>query len=256
MKKFKGFTLVELIVVMAIMTILMAAIMQLMKPIRNTYVDSTYYENERNTQTGIAQYITESVRYATNLGIYTDSYVPGGGASPSSVSGVTGAIAQFKTETGITDETKINVLTIDNNTKYKYNGSDFYGRLVRTKPIASGSYTADAATAGTAQARLALGSAYYGNNTYSINLTATSEGINVKVSSIMSDSLKSKTTNSDRDLSLNDVAGKTLVSTELEVTCPNVVGNKVQTSGIFSTTYAGTTTTQGTNTYIVFTLPD
>lgn len=255
MKKFKGFTLVELIVVMAIMTILMAAIMQLMKPIRSTYVDSTYYENERNTQNGISQYISESVRYATNLGIYTDSYAPGGGASPSSISGVTGAIAQFKTETGITDETKINVITIDNKTKYNYNGSDFYGRLVRTKPIASGSYTADAAIAGTNQARLALGAAYYGNNTYSISLQPTSSGLKVQVSSIMASSLKSNTTNSDKDLSLNDVSGKTLVSTEADVVCMNVT-NKVTTPGVFSTTYAGTTTTQGTNTYIVFTLPD
>ena len=73
MKKIKGFTLIELIIVMAIMTILMAAIMQMMKPIRSTYLDSTFYESQRNTQNGMVQYLTESLRYATNLGIYNQN---------------------------------------------------------------------------------------------------------------------------------------------------------------------------------------
>lgn len=71
MKKTKGFTLIELIIVMAILTILMAAIMQMFKPIRETYVDATLYENQRTVQNGVIQYISESVRYATDMGIYT-----------------------------------------------------------------------------------------------------------------------------------------------------------------------------------------
>lgn len=254
MKKLKGFTLIELIVVMAIMTILMAAIMNMMTPIRSTYVESTYYENERNTQSGISQYISESVRYATNLGIYTDDKTAPSGTSPSYISGVQAAIAQFKAETGITDEKKINVITIDNKTAYEYNNTKYYGRLVRTKPITSGSYNSNAAIAGTDQARLALGAAYYGDNTYSISLTPTTTGIKVQVSSLITDSLKSKTKQNDQDLSISDVSGKTMVTTETETVCYNLTA--VANPGVFSTTYAGTTTTAGKNTYIIFTLPE
>ena len=52
-----------LIIVMAILTMLMAAIMQMFKPIRETYVDATLYENQRTVQNGVIQYISESVRY-------------------------------------------------------------------------------------------------------------------------------------------------------------------------------------------------
>ena len=40
-KKFKAFTLIELIIVMAIFGILMAGLMNFFSPIRETYVDST-----------------------------------------------------------------------------------------------------------------------------------------------------------------------------------------------------------------------
>ena len=70
-KKFKGFTLIELIAVMAILVILMAAIMNMFKPIRETYVDATLYESQRTAQNGVVQYIAESVRYSHSLGLYT-----------------------------------------------------------------------------------------------------------------------------------------------------------------------------------------
>lgn len=254
MKKLKGFTLVELIVVMAILAILMAAIMNMMKPIRATYVDSTYYERERNTQSGIAQYIGESIRYATNLGIYTDDKTASG-KTPSSVNTVRDAIDQFITETGITDESKINVITIDNKTAYAYNNSNYYGRLVRTKaPGSTGAYTAKAAIADNTEARLALGSAYYGANTYSINLTATSTGVKIQVSSLLSDSLKKNTKKVDNDISISDLTGKNLVTTEVETVCYNIT--TVSIPGKFITDYAGSTTTAGKNTYIIFTLPE
>lgn len=69
-KKIKAFTLVELIVVMAIMGILMAALMNFYKPIRETYVDSTMIENMRSTQDGILEYLTENVRYADRMLIF------------------------------------------------------------------------------------------------------------------------------------------------------------------------------------------
>lgn len=255
MRKLKGFTLVELIIVMAILAILMAALMNMMKPIRATYVDSTYYEAERNTQSGIAQYITESVRYATNIGIYTDGKSVTGETPVSSISSVRNAIDHFKDKTGVTDESKINVITIDNKTAYTFNNAKYYGRIIRTKgPGSTGSYTTDAAVGNNKEARLALGAAYYGDNTYSINLTSTTTGIKVQVSSLLSDSLKSKTKQSDNDLTITDVSGKKMVTTEAEAVCYNVTS--VSAPGAFITTFADTTTTAGKNTYIVFTLPE
>ena len=70
-KVLKAFTLIELIIVMAILVIFMSAIMNMFKPIRETYVDATLYESQRTAQNGIVQYMTESIRYATDLGIYT-----------------------------------------------------------------------------------------------------------------------------------------------------------------------------------------
>ena len=69
-KLLKGFTLIELIVVMAILSILVTGIMQMFKPIRETYIDSALTESRRNTQTGVVTYIAESLRFATDVGIY------------------------------------------------------------------------------------------------------------------------------------------------------------------------------------------
>ena len=245
MKKFKGFTLVELIIVMAILVILMASIMSMMKPIRATYLDSTYYEAQRNTQSGIVKYITESTRYATNLGIYTE----GTGGITTAV----GAITEFKTATGLTDDSTINVITIDNKTAYTYNGSDFYGRIIRSKPApASGSFTNNVAKASTTEGRLALGSAYYGAQTYSINFipndVTTPTGVKLSVASILPSSLVD-----NKNVTTNQVTSNKNVLTESEIICKNLLA---PISGKFDITKAGTTTaTQGVNTYIVFTLP-
>lgn len=256
MKKTKGFTLIELIIVMAVMSILMVGIMQLMKPIRSTFVDSTYYESERNTQSGIATYIAESVRYATNLGIYTEGKSNSGASASDlpSVSNVVDAITQFKTDTGITDDSKINVITIDNKTAYTYNNGKYHGRLVRTKAAPATGFTANASKAGTTEARLALGDAYYGENTYSIGVTPTTAGASITVSSLISNSLNTKAS-SDKEITMNEVNGSTLVTTNADVRCYNIDTSKT-VGGVFSTAYADTTTTTGVNTYIVFTLPD
>lgn len=234
MKKFKGFTLIELIIVMAIMTILMAGLMQMMKPIRATYVDSTYYEAQRNTQSGMIQYITESVRYATNLGVYNEQ--------SSSIGDMDDAIDQFKASTGVTDESKINIITIDNTKAYTYNNkSNLYGRLVRSKDVSAGT------------SRVALGDAYYGGYTYSINVTVQTSGIKVTVSSLLPNSLHS-TKKNGTTVNTSNVDSFKCVSTDGQVVCKNL-GAPI--NGVFDTTYAGTSTTaSGQNTYIIFTLPD
>lgn len=164
MKKFlKGFTLIELIVVMAILVILMAAIMQMFKPIRETYVDATLYENRRTAQNGIIQYISESVRYATDLGVYNDS-------------DISSAVNKFATEyckknSSVTeDDVKkaVEVIIIDNTKdKYIFDGHNHTGRVLRRSNIGSSTLSE---TLGSG-CRLALGAAYYGDNDYAIKLS-------------------------------------------------------------------------------------
>ncbi|MGN0691534.1 MAG: type II secretion system protein [Oscillospiraceae bacterium] len=69
-KKLKAFTLIELIVVMAILAILMSALMNFYRPIRETFVDSTMIEDLRTTQDGILEYVSENIRYAEQMMIF------------------------------------------------------------------------------------------------------------------------------------------------------------------------------------------
>ena len=252
-KLIKGFTLIELIIVMAIMSILMVGIMQMMKPIRSTYVDATYYEAQRNTQSGIVTYITESTRYATKMGIYNEQ--------TTSINNLSDAITAFTNATGYNAATDgdLNVITIDNKTPYTYNGANSYGRILRSK------------TATGTTSRLALGEAYYGKYTYSINvvpvdvvakhddpsnpslITAkTFSGLKVTVSSLLPSSLD-KAKKSGTTVKTNDVSGYKFVSTDGEVNCLNL---NAPINGATDALCAGSSTTANSaNTYIIFTLP-
>lgn len=161
-KVLKGFTLIELIIVMAIFTILMAAIMQMFKPIRETYVDSTLYENQRTAQSGIIQYINESLRYATDLGIYNDISIN---------NAVTEFAKAYCNKNPSADQTTVEknaeVIIIDN-TNGAYSGHT--GRVLRRKASNIGS-TPNESVGTSGGCRIALGAAYYGNNDYAIKVS-------------------------------------------------------------------------------------
>ena len=184
-KFFKGFTLIELIVVMAVLSILLAAIIRLFAPIRATYVDATLYETQRTAQNGVVKYLTESVRYSTDLGLYTqdragtitgavekftDAYL--------AANGVTTSDPQYSAKRANTlKEMKkyAEVIIIDNNT-YSFNGTDFTGRLLRRKQLLDTAgniipMTNDAENPVKDECRIALGMAYYGESDYTITMT-------------------------------------------------------------------------------------
>jgi len=261
MKKIlKGFTLIELIVVMAILSILMAAIMNMFKPIRETYVDSTLFEAQRTSQNGIIQYVTESVRYATDLGLYTKG---------SSVDNVTKAVELFADEylkangvnitdpanatlrTNVTNEIKkkAEVIIIDNSTDFSFNNDTYHGRILRRKfeKDASGlkPITNDAEDITKKNCcRLALGDAYYGDSDYSITLGVTqdaslvgnaADGIKVTVSSLAS----------------YGVRDSQVIATSGSVQCRNL---ETPINGLFDTTkyVPASSTGSGTKVYIVY----
>lgn len=269
--KLKGFTLVELIVVMAIMSLLMLGIMQMFKPIRTIYVDSTQYEAQRTAQSGVVQYITESVRYATDIGIYDET----------AASTASDAVDAFATayctansidstkETDVKEAIKKNaeVIIIDNKTKHY--SKDYTGRLIRRKVDGTDNSVGSPSFIGTnnivdttSKWRTALGEAYYGENTYYITFDTSGSANGMLIVNVAS------TRNGKRDISQlhyeqdpADPTNSIFVDESIKVTnnitrggvlCRNLVGstnNGVNKVGIYDIDY---TASSSQNAYIVF----
>lgn len=274
--KLKGFTLVELIVVMVIMSILMAGIMQLFKPMRTVYVDATQYEAQRTAQNGVVTYITESVRFATDMGIYNQGVSNASAAADelvkqycinNSITDASGnAIAPYNTTevAAIKSEVKkyAEVIIIDNTNEHTYYSKKYTGRLLRRKLSATSPAAVTAEPAMTTAAadtnwRIAMGEAYYGANTFSINLTvADSDSDGVSDDGMLGISVSS-TKNGKRDVS--NAGSETVVTpsvTRGSVLCRNLAGagaNGVNKTGVFDVSkYSGSSATSKTKTYIVF----
>lgn len=287
--KFKGFTLVELVLVMAIMSILMLAVMNMFKPIREIYVDSTQYEAQRTAQNGVIQYITESVRFSTDMGIYNNTITSASSAVDNfasafcvsnNITDASGtALAPYDSTkvTNIENEIKkyADIIIIDNNTEHVYGSKKYTGRLIRRKfpATASASVPADPALTSAASAdwRIALGEAYYGSNTFAISLTVkdgdppttpadgTSDDgmLNVAVTSTSNAkrdiSKIGKETDTDPNSSAVSIAH--LSTTNGGVLCRNLIGGSagVTNQGIYDVSkYNGLSATDKTKTYIVF----
>lgn len=257
--KFKGFTLVELIVVMAIMSIIMAGVMQLFTPMRTIFVDTTQYEAQRSAQNGVVKYITESVRFSADLGIYNNTIT-------SAADAVDAFATQYCTsygvdsakETAVKDAIKkhaeVIIIANDSGNSHRYASKTYTGRLIRRKGVGTAtSVPADPAlnsSAYTDDWRIAMGEAYYGANTFSIALSATgTDGmLNIAVSS---------SRNSKRDISnaATDTSAVTPNVNKGGVLCRNLLngGNGVAGAGMFDVSkYNGNSVTSGTKTYIVF----
>jgi prepilin-type N-terminal cleavage/methylation domain-containing protein len=168
--KVKAFTLIELIVVMAIVAIMMAAIMKFFEPIRMVYNDATYFEQRRSVTNSMVKYTTESIRYAKYLGIFNQNDV---GARPGTVEEqaqqAAGALLGYmsaeapplKPPVGAT----INVIELNyhNDVSDAYiNGEAYNGRLYRAKLR----YTGTGVGTDVTNLHLAFGKEYYGANHY------------------------------------------------------------------------------------------
>lgn len=184
-KHLKGFTLIELIVVMAIMVSLLTAILQLMEPVQEAYRDSTIYEQQRTVENGIISYIAESTRYAKAIsiideGIKIDKDNNGSGDDPA-ISDLSAAVNYFINKNGLasTDYDKLEIIVIDRKTKFKYKGKDVQGRIVRLRGYDTGSMSWTASVSesdlagtdwNTKKRYMAMGPSYYGDMSYDILL--------------------------------------------------------------------------------------
>ena len=254
--KFKGFTLVELIIVMAIMSILMLAIMNMFKPIREIYVDSTQYEAQRTAQNGVVQYVTESVRFATDMGVYNDVSTAQA-AAKAFAEAYCDANGYDKTDAGNLNKIykHVEIMIIDNKTTHY--GKNFTGRLIRRKVDGTSSSVSEPAFSGTNNIvvpsatntwRTALGEAYYGENTFYVTFDTSESADGMLTVNVVS------TRNGKRDISNAKITSTDVTSSNITkggVLCRNLVSGSygVSAAGIYDVNY---TANNSKNAYIVF----
>lgn len=183
LKKLKGFTLIELIVVMAILVSLLTAILQLMEPVQEAYRDSTIYEQQRTVENGIISYIAESTRYAKAISIIDEGVgidTNNDGSADIYPNNLNAAANYFinKNNLGVSNYKDIEVIVIDRSTKFQYKGKDVQGRLVRIRGLDTvpswGATVTEADLAGTSwntkACYMAMGPNYYGDMSFDIVL--------------------------------------------------------------------------------------
>ena len=185
-KKLKAFTLIELIVAMAILGILMVGIVRMMDPIQTMFTTSTAASQSETVERSIASYIVENVRYATNLGIYKNA------TSASDAMNKFLALNPQKRDGTAFTKDELKVICVNNATDFSTTGKapvagekTFRGRLIakvdgqsnfkEAQPI---DYT------GSDGSYMVFGDAYYGTGDYYIRLeNITSSGFDVVVES-------------------------------------------------------------------------
>lgn len=184
LKKLKGFTLVELIVVMAVLVSILTSILQLMEPVKEAYRDSTIYEQQRTVENSIISYIAESTRYAKAISIIDEGVsidTDGDGSGDTNPNNLNAAVNYFINKNGLktADYKDIEIIVIDRKTKFQYKGKDVQGRLVRMRGVTGtvpswGATVTEAELKGTnwttKKCYMAMGPDYYGDMSYEILL--------------------------------------------------------------------------------------
>lgn len=112
-KNRKGFTLVELIVVVTIFGVILGAILNMIKPANNVYHDADATMESNTIGSGLIDYLDDELRYSTNVLVLKD-YI---GVPDVSTSGTIGA-------SGVTYS---NCIVIDNNNLRGYSLKNYSG---------------------------------------------------------------------------------------------------------------------------------
>lgn len=261
-KKLKAFTLVELIVALAVLGILMVGIIRMMDPIQTMFTTSSAASQSETVERSIASYIVENVRYATNLSIYKDA--------TSASDAMNKFLAQNPKKRDGTAFTKseLKVICVNNATNFTTTGKapvsgekTFRGRLIakidgqenfnESQPF---DYTG---TDGTGS-YMVFGDAYYGTGDYYIRLENFGGGTFDVV--VESDYYYTKTKNKGHSRvdpsSTNDYSKYTVMT----VSMPNASVVMEDVTPVFSTDiptgFVPTLRTTPINYYIVYTIED
>lgn len=266
MKKLKGFTLIELIIVMALLVSVLTAILQLMQPVNEAFSDSTIYDEQRTVEDGIISYICETTRYAKNISIVDKgvslknsdgtSYTGYGGSSD-----LSSAVTYFKEINSLTsaDDSKIQIIVIDRHTEFKDGASSYRGRIIRMKGWNSSYATwgssvniddVNSASAWQTKSRyMALGAAFYGKNSYDIILPNDVDGSGNSVNQLAR----------GFDIQVSPKTAKKNVDTLMKGSVTNMNYTIAPTTIDYQTFdapgIAGTNSRENNDTYIIFVNP-
>lgn len=168
-KKLKAFTLIELIVSLAVFGILMAGIVKMIEPLSVTATNAAVLNNQRNVENAIVTYIGENLRYANNLAIIEGGTVDDAitrfiSLKPTNTDG-------YEIDYTVTaNKNKIRVIAFDGKNKYKFNNWEFYGRVISTTEGRSGSLDfSNLKSDGSSSQYLVFGNDYYAQGDYNLD---------------------------------------------------------------------------------------
>lgn len=136
MKKLKAFTLIELIIVIAIFGIIMGGIMQLFAPIHETATNAQVVNNQQNVENSIVEYLGSRLRYSTNLLIVQQGAQVGTINVTNAETAIDAlfAFGPVNSKGRLLDSDAnrycVNVICFDGKNAYSYGNKNYYGRLV------------------------------------------------------------------------------------------------------------------------------
>ena len=170
MKKFKAFTLIELIVAMAVIGVLMTGIVRMVEPMSSTATNSAVLNNQRNVENAICTYIGENLRYASNLAIVK------GGSPDNAINKFIamgpadkwGKQIEYTGTAGAANRKKIRLIAFDCKTDQIYLNNTFNGRIIASVEGEGGNVTnlSNMASDGSKPLYMALGKDYYAQGNY------------------------------------------------------------------------------------------
>ncbi len=156
-----GFTLIELIVVMAVFGIIFAAILNLLNPLNSAYNNAETVKNTNQVGTQLIDYVDSQVRYATNVLVLKDY----NGVPAVSDSGKIGSILVNYTDCLIFDNSNVRGSST-NNYDASANASrrkGCTGTIIHISGLNSGNYSL-------ANSEIGMGEDFYGSESYEFDI--------------------------------------------------------------------------------------